>query len=313
MKHQWRTCREIKELTDVDYDDNLKPLLTQKGLEDKLNGESKEPDPPGMTLTTTTAATCFTQVKMYLSKCRGRLGIPLDYVVHAQLKGPYDVSDNAPEDPPAFGKPDSPYVTIDSEMTARATILRIDLTQAQLSQAQEVLEEKGPFKRTFLQNASKVYNILHAIWGTSQFWTHARAKAEKTKNGCIAYMTLHSHLLGGKQLVASGSAIMTKLQSLRYDGERRGFTFDKYCSLHVQGHVDHDDLQQYRVMPLSDALKILWFQNGITDKTLDAVRASINASPGSFTTYTAVQDAYVNFRLQQKQTDPPLRTPSGLR
>ena len=118
-------------------------------------------------------------------------------------------------------------------------------------------------------------------------------------------MTLHTLLLGGDQLVASGSAIMTKLQSLCYDGERRGFTFDKYCSLHVQGHVDHDDLQQYGVMPLPEALKILWFQNGIKDTTLDAVRASINASPGNFTTYTAVQDAYVNFRLQQKQNDPP--------
>jgi hypothetical protein len=137
----WRTCRGIDELTDVDYEDDLKPLLTQKGPEDKLDDESKEPDPPAMTLTTTTAAACFTQVKMYLSKCRGRLGIPLDYVVRAQLKGPYDVSDDAPEDPPAFGKPDSPYVTIDSEMTARAAILCIDLTQAQLSRAQDVLEE----------------------------------------------------------------------------------------------------------------------------------------------------------------------------
>ena len=35
---------------------------------------------------------------------------------------------------------------------------------------------------------------------------------------------------------------MTKLQALRYDGEKRGFTFDKYVALHVQGHVEHDDL-----------------------------------------------------------------------
>ena len=56
---------------------------------------------------------------------------------------------------------------------------------------------------------------------------------------------------------------------------------------------------------MTDALKILWFQNGITDKSLDAVRASINAAPTNFTTFTAVQEAYVSFHLQQRQTDPP--------
>ncbi len=98
---------------------------------------------------------------------------------------------------------------------------------------------------------------------------------------------------------------MTKLQSLRFDDERWGFPFDKYVALHVQGHVEHDNLQQYGVVLLTNALKILWFQNGITDKSLDAVRASINANPTSFTTFSAVQEAYVSFKLQQKQIDPP--------
>jgi hypothetical protein len=98
---------------------------------------------------------------------------------------------------------------------------------------------------------------------------------------------------------------MTKLQSLRFNGESRGFPFDKYVALHVQGHVEHDDLQQYGVDPLTDALKILWFQKGITDNSFDAVRASINAAPTSFTTFTAVQEAYVSFNLQQRQTKSP--------
>ncbi len=71
-----------------------------------------------------------------------------------------------------------------------------------------------------------------------------------------------------------------------------------------QGHVEHDDLQQYGVEPLTDALKILWCHNRITDKSLDAVRASINATPTSFTTFPAVQEAYVSFKLQQKQIEP---------
>ena len=110
--------------------------------------------------------------------------------------------------------------------------------------------------------------------------------------------------MGGQQLIASGAAIMNKLQALRFDGEKRGFTFDKYVALHVQGHVEHDDLQQYGVKPLTDELKIHWFQSGITDKSFDAVRASINADPTKFLTFIAVQEAYVTFRLQQRQNDP---------
>jgi hypothetical protein len=294
----------VDDLTDIDYDNDLKHLQDQKALEDSFD-DSKEPEAPTMTLTPATAAACFTQMKMHLSKCRGRLGIPLDYVVRAQLKGPYDVPEDAPVDPPAFGQPESPYPTIDAKLSARAAIRRSDMTHAQLARALDVLEEKGPFTQTFVQDSAKVYEILHTVWGTSQSWTHARAAAEKTKNGRKAYRTLHAQLLGGQQLIASGSAIMTKLQSLRFDGERRGFPFDKYVALHVQGHVEHDDLHQYGVKPLTDALKILWSHNGITDKGLDAVRASINANPTSFTTFSSVQEAYVSFKLQQKQTDPP--------
>jgi hypothetical protein len=47
----------------------------------------------------------------------------LEYVVRPQLKGPYDAPEDGPEDPPPFGDPDSPYVTIDAELTTHAPIL----------------------------------------------------------------------------------------------------------------------------------------------------------------------------------------------
>jgi hypothetical protein len=56
---------------------------------------------------------------------------------------------------------------------------------------------------------------------------------------------------------------------------------------------------------LTETLKIHWFQRGVIDKSIEAVRASINAAPTNFTTFTAMQEAYVSFHLQQKQTDPP--------
>ena len=73
----------------------------------------------------------------------------------------------------------------------------------------------------------------------------------------------------------------------------------------MAGHNDHNDLGEYGVEPLTKSLKILWFQKGITDKSLDAVRASILAAPANYLTFTAVQEAYVNFKLTQKATEPP--------
>jgi hypothetical protein len=98
---------------------------------------------------------------------------------------------------------------------------------------------------------------------------------------------------------------MTRLQLLQYDGNRRNFDFNKYVALHVAGHNDHNDLGEYGVKPLPESLKILWFQKGITDKCLDAAWASVLTAPTSYTTFTTVQEAYVNFKLTQKATEPP--------
>lgn len=301
-KHMWRTSREIDDLTEIEYD-QIKLYQGQKTFEDELS-DAKEPAAPTMTLSQATAAACFTQMTTHLDKCRGVTGIPLGYVVRPTLKGPFDAPEDGPEDQPPYGDPGSPYPTIDAELSARARILRHDLTHAQLTAPLDDLEANGPFDQVFLVDSTKVYEILHSSWGTSQPWTHARTLA-KVKNGRKAFRLLHSLLLGGQQLVTSGSAIMTKLQSYRYDGDRRGFGFDKYVALHVGSHNDHDELQAYDVAPLEESLKILWFQNGITDKSFDAVRAIICANPGQYTTFTAVQEAYVNFKLQQRATEPP--------
>ena len=72
-------------------------------------------------------------MKTHLAKCRGTTGLPLEYVVRPQLKGPFDAPEDGPEDPPPFGDTDSQYVTIDAELIAPAPILRIDLTHGQLA------------------------------------------------------------------------------------------------------------------------------------------------------------------------------------
>jgi hypothetical protein len=104
---------------------------------------------------------------------------------------------------------------------------------------------------------------------------------------------------------STGNTIVTKLQSFRYEGDRKNFNFDKYVNLHVEQHNQHADLQEYKFAPLAKNLKTLWFQDGIRDPSLKAVKASINANRANFTDFDSVKDAYVEF----KRTDNPTNDP----
>ncbi len=47
----------------------------------------------------------------------------------------------------------------------------------------------------------------------------------------------------------------------------------------MQQHNLHADLADYGVAPLSENLKILWFKEGITDRSFDVVKMNVIASP----------------------------------
>jgi hypothetical protein len=179
-----------------------------------------------------------------------------------------------------------------------------DLTHFQLAASLETLESDGPFGPSFLADLVMVYNVLHACWGKSSWWSHGK-KFSKTKYGRQVYRTLHTLLLSGQHVVSTGSTIVTKLQSFKYEGDCKNFNFDKYVNLHVEQHNQHADLQEYGVVPLVKNLKTLWFLDGIKDPSLDAVKASINANRANFTDFDSVKDAYVEFKCTQNLTNNP--------
>jgi hypothetical protein len=76
-------------------------------------------------------------------------------------------------------------------------------------------------------------------------------------------------------------------------------------NLHIEQHNQHADLQEYRVAPLADNLKTLWFQDGISDPSLNAVKASINTNRANFTDFDSVKDAHVEFKRTDNLTNDP--------
>jgi hypothetical protein len=212
-----------------------------------------------MTLDLQLAAKAFTDMLILLSKMCGIAGYPLNYVLCSILKGPNNADiDDETEDPPPFGQPGDPYFLIDNKLCRRAPILHSDLTHLQLAANLETLYSDGSFEPSFLSNMVMVSNVLHACWGTSSWWSHVKMFS-KTKNRQQVYRTLHTLLLGGQCVVSTGSTIVTKLQSFKYEGDHKNFNFGKYINLHVEQHNQHADLQEYGVAPLVKNLKTLWF------------------------------------------------------
>jgi hypothetical protein len=58
-------------------------------------------------------------------------------------------------------------------------------------------------------------------------------------------------------------------------------------------------------VPLAENLKTLWFQEGIRDSSLNAVKASINANRANFTDFDSVKDAYVKFKCTENPPNDP--------
>jgi hypothetical protein len=102
--------------------------------------------------------------------------------------------------------------------------------------------------------------------------------------------------------VSTGSAIIAKLQSFRYEDKHKNFNFNKYVILHVEQHNQHADLQEYGVAPLAENLKTLWLQEGIK---CNLVKASINANRSNFTDFDSVKDAHVEFKCTLGSTNDP--------
>ncbi len=172
-RHMWRTSRGVDDWTDTTWDD-IKTLTNHKTLEDNLL-DTKQSKTPAMTLDLQLAAKAFTNMLILLGKMWGIAGHPLSYVPRSNLKRPNDANiDNETKDPPPFCQPGSPYFLINNKLCHWTPILRSDLTHSQLATSLETLESDGPFEPSFLANMVTVYNVLHACWGKSSWWSHVK-------------------------------------------------------------------------------------------------------------------------------------------
>jgi hypothetical protein len=299
IRHQYRTLREIggtgRPLVKILYSGTIDLLRQQKQDKDSWATDNKEPEYTLLTLDTSTATKVFDKVKTILGQVRGVTGMPLVYVIRVAL-----IPKDEKDDPP-FGDEDTKYTPIDMETIARAPILsdKADIYE----EDPENLEAYGPFVPTFPTDAKKVWAILLACFGLSSTWQHIK-KLACQQNGCQAWRTLHDHFFGGDKVNTMVADILLTLKSLHYIGDRRNFTFDKYCTAHVDQHNCHAALAEWNVKPLEETMKIYCFEGGITDPSFASVRSTIMVDRTKFQEFDAVMRLYVNYKHSQKAEAP---------
>jgi hypothetical protein len=309
VKHQLRTNRPAgqpdRTLSSVTQADLLL-LKEQKAMEDEWYSSNKEPDHTPLTLDLASAPKVFDKMKTIFTRICGTRGIPLAYVIRHKIEPPGWRTD------PPYGDPDSAYPSHDEEMIARAPILRTGVWRSE--EGNETFEQNGPFALTFITNSKKVRSILHAMLSNTGAWQHVKKFAAK-QDGRQTWRTLHTHFFGGDKVNLMASEIMTTLKNLYYSGDRANYTFDKYCTAHVEQHNRHTALQEYGVKPLEESMKILYFQDGIKDQTLESVRATIvlGKAEGKFQDFDSVMNMYLTFKRSQKSSTPTTRVWQGAR
>ncbi len=98
--------------------------------------------------------------------------------------------------------------------------------------------------------------------------------------------------------------VLLTLKALHYSGDWRNFTFDKYCTAHVDQHNRHAALAEWNVGPLEESMKIHYFEDGISDPLLAAVKTTILVDRTRFKNFESVMRVYVNFKRAQKPEAP---------
>jgi hypothetical protein len=92
--------------------------------------------------------------------------------------------------------------------------------------------------------------------------------------------------------------ILSTLKALHYGGDRRNFTFDKFCTSHVDQHNCHAALAEWNVPPLEETMKIHYFEDGITDPSFATVKSTIMVDRTRFQDFESVMRVYVNFNIR---------------
>ena len=221
----------------------------------------------------------------YIHGFRGVDGHPLSYVFNKEMVPPPEADD------PAYREPGSTYFTPDEEMLARAPMLS---GPAVAGTDPEVV---GPFNPSFITDRASVWDKMGSIFSGSPAWTHMKA-AKKHRNGRLAERLIYDHYLGPSNIDHMASSCERKLAGASYRGETRGWSFEKFATLHQEQHNIIEGLMEHGYTGIDERSKVRYLSDGIKTSTLDSVKTRIMSDAALRQDFSACVTLYKDFVKQ---------------
>jgi hypothetical protein len=145
---------------------------------------------------------------------------------------------------------------------------------------------------TFDRDNAKVYGIIKqlVLEGPGRSYV---IPFDKEANGRAAWLALSNHFEGDAFRNRSKEEAYALLDNIHYEGERRGFTFEKYVEKHYQAFLE---LERYGE-PVLEAKKVRDFLTRIHAPELQAAVQAVRASDALLGDFTATAN-FISLSIQ---------------
>jgi hypothetical protein len=97
-------------------------------------------------------------------------------------------------------------------------------------------------------------------------------------------------------------SILASLNSFKYEECHKNFTFDTYVLKHIKQHNLHNELIEHDADPISESMKIHYFQTRIVTTAFDSIKNALLADPDKFQTFDRVKDMFYELSSLKTQT-----------
>ena len=278
LKYQERTSRPA-EASNITLN-NVRALRTHK------QWEAEHKDVLAPTISMKDWPKTIQSLVEYLKGCLGVTKIPLAYVIRDEAS--------------VFSDPPGGYATRQKELIARAPILAT-VSSVGLT---------NPFTQTYLDDRSKVWELLSAITRDLECWSYVMP-AQNTRDGRSAFFNLKLHYLGVNNVDNMAATAERKLQTNSYTGETRKWNFEKYVQVHVDQHAILNGLREHGYSGIDKRTMVRYLTAGIKTTSLDHVKTRILSDASLRENFAACVNLFQDF-ITQKEAESPNITIAGI-
>ena len=114
------------------------------------------------------------------------------------------------------------------------------------------------------------------------------------------FFNAHKQFLGPNHMAMQTTDVERKLQNSQYDGERKGWDWDKYVALHKEQHAIMESLTDYGYSGMDNGTKVCHFLQCIKSTELEAAVNVIWAQPEKYGTDFDATMSYLGQMVTEK-------------